>query len=177
MSGDETLRYPVGKVQTPAVVTAAQRADYIREIEATPASLRAAVNGLTDAQLDTPYRAGGWTLRQVVHHVADSHVNAYVRFKLALTEQEPTIKTYDEARWADVEEARTGPIEMSLALIEATHQRWIAAIRLQPPDAFARTFRHPDRGLMSVDALLALYAWHGRHHTAHIMGLRARQGW
>jgi uncharacterized damage-inducible protein DinB len=177
MSADEALRYPVGKFQAPALVTAVQRAEFTKEIESAPARLRAAVTGLTDDQLDTPYREGGWTLRQVVHHVADSHINAYVRFKLTLTEQEPTIKTYDEARWAEVEEARTGPIEMSLVLLEVLHRRWVASLRLQPPDAFSRMFRHPERGLMSIDALLGLYAWHGRHHAAHITGLRARKGW
>lgn len=177
MSADEASRYPIGRFQMPASVTPDERAHYIDEIKSAPANVRAAVAGLNDAQLDTPYREGGWTVRQVVHHVPDSHLNAYVRFKLALTEAEPTIKTYDEARWAEVPEAKTAPIEMSLALLEAVHRRWLASLQVVPAAAFARTFRHPEWGLVSIDQLLALYAWHGRHHTAHITGLRDRKGW
>jgi uncharacterized damage-inducible protein DinB len=177
MTATDTDRYPIGRAQIPASITAAQRDEYIREIEAAPAALRAAVAGLSDAQLDTPYREGGWTIRQVVHHVPDSHLNAYVRHKLALTEAQPTIKTYDESLWAEQAEARSGPIEMSLALLEAVHRRWLANLRGLPASAFARTFNHPDRGLMTIDQLLALYAWHGKHHAAHITGLRRKKGW
>lgn len=174
---DDKLRYPVGRFQMPAVITPALQQEFIRAIEAAPADLRAAVAGLSDAQLDTPYRDGGWTVRQVVHHVPDSHLNAYVRFKLALTEAEPTIKTYEEARWAELPEAKTGSIEMSLALLDAVHRRWLACIHSTSADAFERRFRHPELGLMSLNQLLALYAWHGRHHTAHIRELRARRRW
>lgn len=177
MASDETLRYPVGRFKMPSATPPEQRAQFVREITAAPARLRAAVTGLTDAQLDTPYRGGGWTIRQVVHHVPDSHLNAYVRFKLGLTEAEPTIKTYEEARWAELPEAKTGPIDMSLALLDSVHERWLACIHALPHDAFARTFRHPELGLMSLDQLLALYAWHGRHHVAHITALKQRRGW
>lgn len=174
---DDRDRYPIGRVEMPAAVTPAMRAQLIREIEAAPATLRAAVAGLTDAQLDTPYRDGGWTIRQVVHHVPDSHLNAYVRVKLALTEDEPTIKPYNEQRWSELDDARRAPVEMSLALLDAIHRRWIACLRALPPEAFGRTFRHPERGVMSIDQLLVLYAWHGKHHAAHITGLRESKHW
>jgi uncharacterized damage-inducible protein DinB len=174
---DETLRYPVGKFRRPDGYTDELRDGFIGEIEALPGALRRAVAGLSDAQLDTPYRPGGWTVRQVVHHLPDSHLNAYTRFKLALTEEEPLIRTYAEARWAETPEARDGAPEMSLALLEALHRRWLAALRALPAATFARRLRHPDWGLMSVDDLVALYAWHSRHHLAHVTGLRARQGW
>src|SRR6476620_9464894 len=153
-------------------MTDARRAECIARIAAAPEHLRTAVAGLDDAQLDTPYRPGGWTVRQVVHHVPDSHLNAYTRIKLALTEDEPTIKPYEEARWAELPDARTGPIEISLALLEALHRRWVLLLReLQPAD-FTRQFRHPEHGrAMSLDEVLALYAWHGRHHVAHITSL------
>jgi uncharacterized damage-inducible protein DinB len=135
------------------------------------------VKGLTDAQLDTPYRPQGWTVRQVVHHLSDSHLNAYVRFKLAITEEEPTIKTYEEKLWSELDDARTAPIEMSLALLEALHKRWVLFLKSLTPSNFARKFRHPELGIMNLDALLRLYAWHGRHHVAHISSLRERMGW
>ncbi len=174
---DDKDRYPIGRLEMPAAITPAMRAQFIREIEAAPANLRGAVAGLTDAQLDTPYRDGGWTVRQVVHHVPDSHLNAYVRVKLALTEDEPTIKPYNEQRWSELGDALRAPVEMSLALLETVHRRWVECLRGMPADAFARTFRHPERGVMSIDQLLALYAWHGTHHVAHITGLRERKGW
>ncbi|HLI30711.1 MAG TPA: putative metal-dependent hydrolase, partial [Terriglobia bacterium] len=146
-------------------------------IEEVPARLRAAVKGLSDAQLDTPYREGGWTVRQVVHHLADSHMNSYVRFRLALTESEPTIKTYDQTRWAELRDARTAPVEPSLALLESLHKRWVLLLKSLEAADFSRTFRHPDRGTMTLDQNLALYAWHGRHHVAHITSLRERMGW
>lgn len=171
------LRYPIGKFQPVAQVSEPDRQLYISEIEKAPGQLRAAVEGLTAPQLDTPYRPGGWTVRQVVHHVADSHMNAYVRHKLALTEQEPTIKPYDEKRWAELEDYRITPLETSLALLECLHQRWVGLLRALGPDHFSRTFRHPELGVMTVDKNLALYAWHGRHHVAHITSLRERSGW
>ena len=169
--------YPIGKFRPPASVDAALRASFVAEIEAAPAFLRRAVADLSDAQLDTPYRAGGWTVRQVTHHLPDSHMTAYVRFKLALTEDEPVVRGYDEAAWARLPEAHTAPVELSLSLLEAVHARWLGCIRLLPGDAFDRTFRHSELGLMSLNTQLALYAWHGRHHVAHITNLRSRMGW
>jgi DinB superfamily len=171
------LRYPIGPFQTPASVTASERAALVDQIAALPGDLRAVVGGFDDAQLDTPYRDGGWTVRQVVHHVPDSHVNAYTRFKLALTEEVPTIKTYEEAQWAELPEARSAPIGVSLALLEALHQRWVLLLRVLAPGQFGRSFRHPDLGLMTLDQQIAMYAWHGRHHLAHITSLRTRMGW
>jgi uncharacterized damage-inducible protein DinB len=171
------LAYPIGRFVAPDAFDGAARATFVAQIEGAPGALRAAVEGLDDRRLDTPYRPGGWTVRQVVHHLPDSHMNAYVRFKLALTEQEPTIRTYDEAAWARVPEAESGPIVLSLDLLEALHARWVASIRALPATAFERTFRHPELGVMSLDRLLALYAWHGRHHVAHITSLAARERW
>ncbi|HMB90707.1 MAG TPA: putative metal-dependent hydrolase, partial [Rhodothermales bacterium] len=136
-----------------------------------------AVQGLTDDQLDTPYRPDGWTVRQVVHHVPDSHLNSYVRFKWALTETEPLIKTYDQDGWSTLPDARTASIEMSLILLDAIHERWLALLQGLSEDDFARTFKHPEWGLVRLDQNLAIYAWHGKHHVAHIMGLRERKGW
>jgi uncharacterized damage-inducible protein DinB len=171
------LRYPIGKFEMRGTVDEAQRPELIQQIAEAPARLREAVKGLTDAQLDTPYRPQGWTVRQVVHHLSDSHLNAYVRFKLAITEEEPTIKTYEEKLWSELDDARTAPIEMSLALLEALHKRWVLFLKSLTPSNFARKFRHPELGIMNLDALLRLYAWHGRHHVAHISSLRERMGW
>ena len=171
------LRYPIGKFDWQGESSPAQREQFINNISELPARLRAAVAGLTDEQLDTPYRDGGWTVRQVIHHVADSHLNSYVRFRLALTEATPTIKAYDEAQWAELEDARRAPAEVSLGLLESLHDRWVRLLRSLQPEDFARQFRHPERGTMSLDANLALYAWHGQHHTAHINNLRQRRGW
>lgn len=146
-------------------------------IAAAPLRMREAVGGLTDTQLDTPYRDGGWTLRQVVHHVPDSHMNAYVRFKLALTEDEPTVRPYDEAAWAKLADSRVTPVEVSLALLDALHARWSDLLRSMTDGDFARRFRHPDRGLMSVDWLVAMYSWHSRHHVGHVTSLRERMKW
>ncbi len=170
-------RFPIGKYQAPADVTPAMREQAIREIAETPQNLRAAVKGLNDAQLDTPYRDGGWTVRQVVHHVPDSHMNAYVRWRLALTETEPTIKPYAEAEWANLEDAAHAPIEVSLKLMEPLHERWVRLLRGLKQEDFARTFRHPDHGVRTLDWMLFLYAWHGRHHAAHITELRKQKGW
>ncbi|MFY9583632.1 MAG: bacillithiol transferase BstA [Candidatus Acidiferrales bacterium] len=171
------LRYPIGEFSYPGEQTADERRRAIEEIEAAPVRLRAAVQGLSPQQLDTPYRSGGWTVRQVVHHVPDSHLNAYTRFKLALTEDEPTIKPYDEARWAELADVRTAALEVSLALLEALHQRWILLLRSLRPEDFRRTLRHPQRGVMTLEQMLCYYAWHGRHHVAHITSLRERMGW
>jgi hypothetical protein len=163
------LRFPIGKFERPAGPLAEQtRVSLIHEIERAPAGLRAAVHGLTDAQLDTPYRPGGWTLRQVVHHVPDSHLNGYVRMKLAMTEESPAIKVYQEARWAELPEARTAPVAVSLDLLDALHVRWTAFLRGLSPSDFQKTYVHPELGLVSLDVAVAIYAWHGKHHTAHI---------
>lgn len=171
------LSYPIGKFVWDGEASQAHRRARIEQIEFLPAELREAVAGLTDEQLDTPYRPGGWTVRQVAHHVPDSHMNAYVRFKLALTEDQPTIKPYEKARWAELEDTRTTPVETSLALLDALHHRWVQLLLSLAPGDFARTFRHPELGLLSLDKTLALYAWHGRHHVAHITALRERAGW
>jgi uncharacterized damage-inducible protein DinB len=171
-------RYPIGPFAYGGPADAAGRAALIESIAATPARLRAAVAGLDDAQLDTPYRDGGWTVRQVVHHVPDSHLNAYTRCKLAVTEDRPTIKPYDEAAWAGLDDARTLPVDVSLALLEALHVRWVHFLRSLPDGAWAREISHPEWDApMALDKLLALYAWHGRHHEAHVVGLRRRMGW
>ncbi len=162
-------RYPIGKAEVAERIGPERREELIREIEEAPRRLRAAVEGLTDAQLDTPYREGGWTVRQVVHHVPESHMNSYVRFRLALTEEEPTIKPYSEKAWAELPDARTQAIEPSLRLLEALHERWVALLRSMTPEQFARGFIHPEHSRrMSLDQALQIYAWHGRHHVAHV---------
>jgi uncharacterized damage-inducible protein DinB len=172
------LRYPIGPFSYDGLMTDARRAACITRIAGAPGRLRAAVTGLDDGQLDTPYRPGGWTVRQVVHHVPDSHLNAYTRIRLALTEDTPTIKPYEEARWAELSDARTLPVDVSLRLLESLHARWVPLLeRLTAADG-ARPFRHPEHGrIMTVDELIALYAWHGDHHTAHVTALRDRMGW
>ena len=170
-------RFPIGKFHFEGPLSDKQRNDFIEAIAATPANMRAAVKGLTEDQLDTPYRAGGWTVRQVVHHVPDSHMNAYVRYKLALTEDEPTIKPYAEDRWAELPDSQSTSIEVSLALLENLHARWVALLCSLKPDDWKKTFRHPELGVVSLEKNLALYAWHGKHHTAHITELRKLKGW
>jgi len=171
------LRYPIGKFTRVGSLSAEQRAACIDEIAAAPAQFRRAVTGLTPEQLDTPYRDGGWTVRQVVHHVPDSHMNAYLRFKFGLTEDAPAIKTYEEKDWATTPEVAATPVGVSLALLDALHGRWVTLLRAMTPQQFARTIKHPEWGTPSLDAMLALYAWHGRHHTAHVTALRQRMGW
>jgi hypothetical protein len=171
------LRYPIGKFKFEGPLTDTQKAQFLDEIEQAPANLRAAVQGLSAQQLDTPYREGGWTVRQVIHHVPDSHLNSYIRFKLALTEDDPTIKPYMEDRWAQLEEARTAPIDFSLNLLDTLHRRWMLMLRSLRPEDWRKSFRHPDLGLVPLEKNLALYAWHGRHHAAHITSLRERMGW
>jgi len=170
-------RYPIGKYTPPQEATPALRQQAIDSIAGTPAKLKAALSGLHDAQLDTPYRDGGWTVRQVAHHVPDSHLNAYVRFRLALTEDQPTIKPYEEARWAELADAKSAPVAVSLALLEPLHDRWVRLLRSLTAADFARTFVHPEHGVRTLDWMLFLYAWHGRHHTAHITELREQKGW
>ena len=170
-------RYPVGKFARKEAITDAERAAFIQHIAEAPAKLRKALEGLNDKQLDTPYRDGGWTLRQVAHHVADSHVNALIRFKLGLTEDTPTIKPYEQQLWAELVDGKTGPVETSLTFLESVHKRWVMLLQSMKPDDFARKINHPEDGILKLDWVLQLYAWHGRHHTAHITSLRERMGW
>ena len=170
------LAYPIGKFDWPLSVGAEERRAYVEALAAAPAGFRAAIAGLDDTQLDTPYRPGGWTVRQVIHHVPDSHMNSYCRFKLALTEDDPTIKPYDEAKWAELPDSR-GPVEPSLRLLEGIHHRWVSLLEGLSDSDWRRTYQHPERGQMRLDVTLALYRWHGRHHTAHITRLRERMGW
>ena len=171
------LRYPIGQFQRPGRLSTEQRGELIQNLAALPGLLLQAVEGLDDNQLATPYRDGGWTVKQVVHHLADSHMNAYIRCKLALTEQEPTIKPYDEAAWARFSDASEAPIDTSLVLLTTLHDRWVRTLRQMQPAQFERTYRHPESGVVDLDTQLALYDWHGRHHLAHITGLRDRMGW
>lgn len=165
----EELRYPVGRIpRNSAPLDARTRAEYLDILETLPATIRALVSGLSDAALDTPYRPGGWTVRQVVHHLPDSHVNAYIRMKLAVTEETPLVKTYEEARWAELPEAKSAPIAMSLDLLEALHGRWVAFLRVLPEPDWRGAFSHPEWGIVSIDESLGMYAWHSRHHAAHI---------
>jgi hypothetical protein len=170
------LRYPIGRFERPAAAGPDRRREWIDTIAAAPSRYRDAVRGLSDEQLDTPYRPDGWTVRQVIHHVADSHMNSFIRFRLALTEDEPTIKPYDEGKWALLKDSGE-PVEVSLALIDSLHHRWVVMLKALEDGDFARTLRHPESGVMNLDILLALYAWHSRHHEAHITGLRDRLGW
>src|SRR5919204_3589881 len=172
----QDLRYRGGDFRPPSSITPAMRADAIEAIAALPGKMRAAVSGLSELQLDTPYRPGGWTVRQVVHHVPDSHINAYTRLKLAITENNPTIKPYDQDAFAQLPDQRM-PIDVSLSLLDALHARWTTVLRALTPDQFARPMFHPEIGPITVDYLVQLYSWHSRHHVAHIMRLREREGW
>jgi uncharacterized damage-inducible protein DinB len=171
------LRYPIGKFSYDGNLTADQKRTFCEQIAKAPAQLRAAVKGLTDSQLETPYRPEGWTVRQVVHHVPESHMNAYIRFKLALTEDDPTIKPYMEDRWAQLPDVKTTPIEVSLDLLDSLHDRWVRLLRSLTAEEWKRTFQHPELGTMTLEKTLALYAWHGRHHVAHVTELRKRMPW
>lgn len=171
------LRYPIGKPERAASLSPEARRAGIDAIAELPARLRAAVAGLGDAQLDTPYRDGGWTVRQLVHHVADSHMHAAGRTRYALAEENPTIKAYDEAAWAELPDMRAMSPDVSLALLDALHQRWVYLLRAMPPESFARTIQHPENGPMTIDTMVNVYSWHGRHHTAHVTALRERMGW
>jgi uncharacterized damage-inducible protein DinB len=171
------LSYPIGKFQRPQEVTPQMRGEFIAQIAAAPEALRNAVEGLSEDQLDTPYRPEGWTVRQVIHHVADSHMHSNIRMRFALTSAEPTIMPYPEAVWAELPDARNAPVDASLLLLENLHHRWVALLKSMSSADFGRTFRHPELGVVRLDTNLALYAWHGRHHTAHITRLRDRMGW
>jgi uncharacterized damage-inducible protein DinB len=174
----EDLRFPIGKFdRSKEPNTPEERKKLIETIADAPGRLQQAVTGLNGKQLETPYREGGWTVRQVIHHLADSHLNAYVRYKLALTEDNPTIKPYKEAAWADLADSRFTPIDVSLALVENLHARWVVLLRSMKTEEWERTLTHPESGVMSLDKMLAMYAWHGNHHVAHIAGLRKRNEW
>lgn len=177
MESDEDLRYPIGRFSFAGTSNPEERRGWIRDLAQAPASMRAAVTGLSREQLDTPYRPGGWTVRQVVHHVPDSHMHAFLRMKHALAEDHPTIKPYDEARWATLPDSRSTPVEVSLALLEALHGRWVSLLESMSESDFERTFFHPESGIVRLDRLLATYSWHGRHHVAHITGLGKGERW
>jgi len=170
-------RYPIGKFHFEGPPSQDQRAKLIAQIEQAPTALRAAVKDFSVQQLDTPYRDGGRTVRQVVHHLPDSHMNAYVRWKLALTEDEPTIKPYAEDRWAQLADTQSTPIEVSLALLESLHTRWVRLLRSLEPIDWKKNFRHPELGLVSLEKNLGIYAWHGKHHVAHVTELKKTMGW
>ena len=172
-----SLQYPVGRFTAPDEITGAQRASAIAALAALPVAMRTAVDGLTDAQLETPYRDDGWTVRQVVHHVADSHMHAYIRVKFALTEESPTVRPYDEAAWAELPDVSRVPAQVSLSLIDGIHARWVACLAGLHEAQFARPFVHPELGPQRLDLSLLRYDWHGRHHVAHVLGLRTRMGW
>ena len=172
----EDLKFPIGKFQLPQSTVAADRQSWIRDIADTPRQMRQAISGLSESQLDTPYRPEGWTVRQVVHHVPDSHMHSFLRMKYALADHEPEIKPYDEASWARLPDA-TAPVGPSLNLLDALHVRWMALLEAMRAEQFSRAFRHPELGLRTLHQTLALYSWHGRHHVAHITSLRKRMGW
>ncbi|HYF96199.1 MAG TPA: putative metal-dependent hydrolase [Symbiobacteriaceae bacterium] len=173
----EDLRYPIGQFHLEGAISRGQVQAWIGELAKCPEALRQAVAGLSAEQLDTPYRPGGWTVRQVVHHLPDADLLNYARFRWTLTEEQPTIPGWNKDRWAALPDAQLGPTDVSLTLLEAIHQRWDLLLRAMTPQDFARTFHHPTRGLMTLDHALGIYAWHGRHHVAHITSLRTRMGW
>lgn len=171
------LRYPIGAFQpvgTP--LSPADRSAFVSDLASAPSAFRDAIRDLNPEQLATPYRPGGWSVAQTIHHLADSHMNSYIRFKLALTEDEPTIKPYDEAAWAELADSSL-PVDVSIQMLDMLHRRWVALLQSMEPEQWKRNFRYPERGLMNLDQTLALYAWHGKHHAAHITSLRSRMGW
>jgi uncharacterized damage-inducible protein DinB len=169
-------RYPVGKFVAPATITPDDRSIALAALAELPEQLRNAVDGLNAAQLNTPYREGGWTVRQLVHHIADSHMNAFVRVRLALTEDWPVIKPYDEKAWATLHDA-AAPVEWSLELVESLHARWVMLLQSLKEEQWIRGYKHPENGPVSVETATLMYAWHSRHHVAHITHLRASEGW
>ncbi|GJM30302.1 MAG: putative metal-dependent hydrolase YfiT [Cyclobacteriaceae bacterium] len=172
------LKYPIGKFKAPYRVTTQDRERYIMDLEKLPGKLRTGVESLTEAQLDVPYRKHGWTVRQVVHHLSDSHLNSYIRFKLSLTENQPIIKSYDEKAWAELPDSQQGPVEFSLDLLESIHRRWVYLLRNMKESDWKKSFRHPETNkVIPLDLNLSLYSWHGKHHLAHIESLISRQGW
>lgn len=173
----EDLRFPIGKFSFDAASAASGRVESIQTIEELPVRLRQAIAGFNDEQLQTPYRDGGWTIHQLIHHIADSHMNSFIRFKLALTEDKPTIKTYEEADWAETTDVSGVTADISLKLLDALHERWFILLASLSDEAFARELNHPEHGLIDLEYLTALYAWHSRHHTAHITNLREKMNW
>jgi hypothetical protein len=174
----EQQKYPIGKYIRPEVITQTDIERWIDEIAVAPRQFRETVHGFTAGQLATPYREGGWTVRQVLHHVPDSHIQAYGRFKLALTEEKPTIKPYREDRWATLPDSELTPVDVSLTLLEALHKRWVTLLRSMGNDDFKRTYFHPEyQKEFALDGILGLYAWHGKHHLAHIRNLKERMKW
>jgi hypothetical protein len=174
----EQLRYPIGRFVMPTTpLREAERTILIETIAEAPTYFRAGVSGLSDLQFDTPYREGGWSIRQIVHHMPDSHMNAYIRFKLALTEKHPTIKPYNEVAWARLPDSLGTPIMTSIVTLEGIHDRWVLLLGALRASDFSRTIHHPETGDFNLDQLLAHYAWHGQHHYAHIANLRKRMGW
>ncbi|MDH4037228.1 MAG: putative metal-dependent hydrolase [Candidatus Krumholzibacteria bacterium] len=173
----EDARYPIGRFDPPRPISFQRIQQAVDAIATLPSELRAAVAGLDEAKLDTRYRDGGWTVRQVVHHLADSHMNAYARMRLAVTEDNPTIKPYDEAAWAELADAKAAPVDLSLVLLDSLHARWVMFLRSLKEAGFRRPLFHPESGDMMLDVVVLLYEWHGRHHVAHIKSLRARSGW
>ncbi len=173
----DQLKYPIGRFKIDGYITREMISGFIDEIANAPDELKEAVKNLSESQLDTPYRPGGWTVRQVVHHLPDSHMNSYIRFKLALTENSPQIKPYDEAEWAKLKDSTDTPIRVSLELLDALHKRWAVLLKSLSPNDLKKTFYHPERGEVSLDNTIALYAWHGKHHIAHINSLRKKMGW
>lgn len=173
----DDLRYPIGRFDRNQQLPAGGHLELIQSLATVPERMRAAVKGLNEQQIEVPYRPEGWTVRQLVHHVPDSHLNAYIRFKWGLTEDSPAIKTYNEKAWSELPDARTGPIEVSLDLLEAVHRRWDLLLNAMTESDFARTIQHPEWGNITLTTMLQLYEWHGRHHVAHIQRLREREGW
>lgn len=173
----EELKFPIGKFKYAGKLTEELKNKYIRDYEEAPALLRNAVEGLTEEQLNAPYRPGGWTIKQVVHHMPDSHMNSYMRFKLTLTEDKPAIKTYKEELWAQLGDSMNTPISVSLDLFESLHKRFVILLKSMKLEDFDRTYLHPVFGLVPLESIVGLYAWHGKHHTAHITSLRKRMGW
>jgi hypothetical protein len=171
------VRYPIGPFKTEDIITPEKRKQYVDQLAQTPEKLRGIVGGLSPAQLDTPYRPDGWTIRQVIHHLADSHTNAYIRFKMALTEDTPTVKSYDQALWAELEDSRTASVEDSLSLFEGLYRRWAFLLKSLSAESFARKLNHPDAGIISLDRYLGMCVWHGHHHIAHIQELRQKMNW
>jgi hypothetical protein len=177
MSGTNDLSYPIGKFIHEKEISSQRRKELLNEITEAPFKLSKIVDGLTEEQLNTPYRPGGWTVKQVVHHLADSHLNAYVRTKLALTENEPVIKPYNQADWANLKDSFDTSVEVSLTLLDSVHKRWVTLLKSLNETDFKRKFRHPEIGLLDIDWIVAQYAWHGKHHTAHIASLKERMNW
>ncbi len=174
----DTLKYPVGKFNPPNEFSPALIAQWIQTIEELPKKLRTVVSGLDDTKLDTPYREGGWTIRQVVHHLADSHLNCYIRFRWTMTEDSPVIKTYNQDRWSELDDAKHAPVEVSLSLLDALHKRWLLFVRSLSGQDLERKFHNPEsKKDYDLRTILALYAWHSNHHLAHITSLLKRKGW